>query len=107
MDFNEYQDLAMRTSANTASDRLLLNGVMGLCGEAGECIDVVKKHIFQGHALDKAKIIDEAGDCLWYLASLASALDVSLAEIAEGNVNKLRKRYPDGFEAARSVSRDV
>ena len=107
MDFNEYQELAMRTSANTAADRLLLNGVMGLCGEAGECIDVVKKHLFQGHELDRAKLLDEAGDCLWYLATLASALDVPLAAIALGNVDKLKKRYPEGFQAERSISRDA
>ena len=106
MCFREYQDLALRTAANTAPDRLLLNGVMGLCGEAGECIDVVKKHLFQGHELAKEKLIDEAGDCLWYLAVLASALDVSLADIAEGNIDKLKKRYPDGFEATRSIVRE-
>jgi NTP pyrophosphatase (non-canonical NTP hydrolase) len=105
MDFNEYQSLALRTSSSSADDRLLLNGVMGLCGEAGECIDIVKKHLFQGHALDKEKVIDEAGDCLWYLAALASGLGVSLGEIAEGNIRKLAKRYPEGFEADRSVKR--
>jgi NTP pyrophosphatase (non-canonical NTP hydrolase) len=105
MDMNEYQALALRTASNTGPDRLLLNGVMGLCGEAGECIDVVKKHLFQGHELDRAKLIDEAGDCLWYLAVLASALDVPLADIAGGNVDKLKKRYPDGFEAEKSVCR--
>jgi NTP pyrophosphatase (non-canonical NTP hydrolase) len=106
MDFNEYQSLALRTASNTADDRLLLNGVMGLCGEAGECIDVVKKHLFQGHALDREKLIDEAGDCLWYLAALASGLGLPLGEIAAGNVDKLRKRYPDGFEAKKSVNRE-
>jgi NTP pyrophosphatase (non-canonical NTP hydrolase) len=106
MNFNEYQSLAMRTASGTDPEKLLLNGVMGLCGEAGECIDVVKKHLFQGHGLDAAKIIDEAGDCLWYLAVLASALDISLAEIAEGNINKLKKRYPDGFHEERSIKRE-
>jgi NTP pyrophosphatase (non-canonical NTP hydrolase) len=107
MEFNEYQSLALRTASNTASDRLLLNGVMGLCGEAGECIDIVKKHIFQGHALNRDKLIDEAGDCLWYLAALASGLGIGLGEIAGGNVEKLRKRYPEGFETEKSVNRDI
>jgi len=105
MDFSDYQTLALRTASNTAPDRLLLNGVMGLCGEAGECIDVVKKNIFQGHELDREKLIDEAGDCLWYLAALAEGLGVSLGDIASHNVEKLRRRYPDGFEASRSVNR--
>ncbi|MCL1807697.1 MAG: nucleoside triphosphate pyrophosphohydrolase family protein [Oscillospiraceae bacterium] len=106
MDFHEYQRLALRSAAHTAKDRLLLNGVMGLCGEAGECIDVVKKHLFQGHDLDRDKIIDEAGDCLWYLAAAAAGLGVGLDEIAAGNIEKLRKRYPDGFQADRSVNRE-
>jgi NTP pyrophosphatase (non-canonical NTP hydrolase) len=105
MDFNEYQRLALRTAGQTAPDRLLQNGVMGLCGEAGECIDIVKKHLFQGHTLDRDKLIDEAGDCLWYLAAVAAGLGISLGEIAEGNVEKLRRRYPDGFEAGRSTNR--
>ena len=107
MNFNEYQSLAMRTAHHTSNDRLLLNGVMGLCGEAGECIDVVKKHLFQGHELDREKLIDEAGDCLWYLAGLAAALEIGLEEIAAGNIEKLRKRYPEGFDTGRSVNRDA
>jgi NTP pyrophosphatase (non-canonical NTP hydrolase) len=105
MDFNEYQQLALRTAGQTAPDRLVLNGVMGLCGEAGECIDIVKKHLFQGHELDRARLIDEAGDCLWYLAAVASGLGMDLGEIAQGNVDKLRKRYPEGFETDKSVNR--
>jgi len=105
MTFDEYQTLALRTAANTANDRLLLNGVMGLCGEAGECIDILKKHTFQGHELDRDKLVDEMGDCLWYLATLAQGLDVALSDVARHNVEKLQKRYPEGFETARSVNR--
>ncbi|MDR1668546.1 MAG: nucleoside triphosphate pyrophosphohydrolase family protein [Oscillospiraceae bacterium] len=105
MNFTEYQTLAMRTTARADSDALLLNGVMGLCGEAGECIDLMKKHLFQGHELDRDKLIDEAGDCLWYLASLAGGLNVGLDEIAQKNIEKLQKRYPDGFSADKSIRR--
>ncbi|MDR1663901.1 MAG: nucleoside triphosphate pyrophosphohydrolase family protein [Clostridiales bacterium] len=105
MDFNAYQKLAMRTASSATNENLILNGVMGLCGEAGECIDIVKKHKFQGHALDRDKLIDEASDCLWYLATLASGLGVSLEDVAKHNVEKLRKRYPDGFDAEKSVNR--
>ena len=105
MDFNEYQKLAMRTTPVTEPDRFILNGVMGLCGEAGECIDIVKKHIFQGHELDRAKLIDEVSDCLWYIASIANGLGVTMEEIASHNVEKLKKRYPDGFSAEKSLNR--
>ena len=106
MDFNEYQKHAMRTARDTSPDRLLLNGVMGLCGEAGECIDIVKKHLFQGHELDRAKLIDEASDCLWYLASLAESFGVTMESIAIHNVEKLKKRYPAGFRTEDSINRD-
>ncbi len=106
MDFTVYQTLALRTARHTDKQRLLLNGVMGLCGEAGECIDLVKKHHFQGHELDVEKIMDEAGDCLWYLAAVAEGLGVSLGDVAQRNVDKLRRRYPEGyFTVERSVNR--
>jgi NTP pyrophosphatase (non-canonical NTP hydrolase) len=105
LDFNEYQRLAMRTISDVSKDNMVLNGVMGLCGEAGECIDVVKKHMFQGHTLDREKLIDEASDCLWYLAEMAEGLGIPLSEIAAHNIEKLRKRYPNGFEVKKSIRR--
>ncbi len=107
MDFNEYQNLAMRTASGSSKDNLILNGVMGLCGEAGECIDIVKKHLFQGHDLNKEKLIDEASDCFWYLAILASGLGISLEEIASHNIEKLKKRYPNGFDTDKSINRSI
>jgi len=105
MDFNEYQKLAMRTASDKSKENMVLNGVMGLCGESGECIDIVKKHMFQGHELNKEKLIDEASDCLWYLAEMATGLGIALEDIANHNVEKLRKRYPDGFDSGKSVNR--
>lgn len=108
MDFNEYQKLAMKTASDTSKhskQNLILNGVMGLCGEAGECIDIVKKHMFQGHELNREKLIDEASDCLWYLAEIATGLNLTLEEIASHNVEKLKKRYPEGFDADKSINR--
>ncbi|MGB4985500.1 MAG: nucleoside triphosphate pyrophosphohydrolase family protein [Erysipelotrichaceae bacterium] len=106
MEFNEYQELALFTANSTDEQRLVLNGVMGLCGESGECIDIVKKNIFQGHELDKEKLKDELSDVLWYLATCAAGIDVKLEDIAIHNVNKLKKRYPNGFEAKRSINRE-
>ncbi len=106
MTINEYQQLAMRT-LNPSLDKkdVLINGVMGLCGESGEAIDIVKKHLAQGHELDRAALIKELGDIAWYLAETAYALDVPLEDVLEGNIAKLRKRYPQGFEAERSIER--
>ena len=65
---NEYQKLAARTMNPALRGRdVLINGVMGLCGEAGEAIDIVKKHLAQGHELDREGLIKELGDVAWYL----------------------------------------
>ncbi|MFS1513659.1 nucleoside triphosphate pyrophosphohydrolase family protein [Chengkuizengella sp. SCS-71B] len=105
MDLNEYQYKAMRTAAGLDSDQLLLNAALGLCGESGEVADQLKKHIFQGHELQKDKIIKEFGDVLWYVAAGAEALGISMEDIAKGNISKLEKRYPNGFDSKRSINR--
>ena len=103
---NEYQRLAMTTLNPALSKRdVLINGVMGLCGESGEAIDIVKKHLHQGHELDKEKLIKELGDIAWYLAETAYALDVDLDEVLEKNIAKLKARYPEGFDTEKSIHR--
>ncbi len=106
MTVNEYQKLAMTTLNPELSKKdVLINGVMGLCGESGEAIDIVKKHLAQGHELDKEKLAKELGDIAWYLAETATALDLNLEDIFQANIEKLRKRYPEGFDAERSIHR--
>ena len=107
MTINEYQKLAMRTLNPALSKKdVLINGVMGLCGESGEAIDIVKKHLAQGHELDRDSLIKELGDVAWYLAETAYALDVSLEDVMKMNIEKLAARYPQGFHQERSVSRE-
>ena len=106
MTVNEYQKLAMKT-LNPALERkdVLINGVMGLCGESGEAIDIVKKWLAQGHDLDRAKLAKELGDIAWYLAETATALDLQLEDVFAANIEKLKKRYPEGFDSERSIHR--
>ena len=106
MDASEYQKRAM-TTLNPALEKkdVLINSVMGLCGESGEAIDIVKKWLAQGHTLDKEHLAKELGDIAWYLAEAATALDLSLGDILQANLDKLEKSYPDGFETRRSLSR--
>ena len=107
MTVNEYQTLAMATLNPALNQKdILINGVMGLCGEAGEAIDVVKKHLAQGHELDREHLIKELGDVAWYLAETATALDITLEEVLERNLQKLRARYPEGFDDQRSLHRE-
>ena len=106
MTINEYQRLAMTTlNPALAGKDVLINGVMGLCGEAGEAIDIVKKHLAQGHELDREALVGELGDVAWYLAETAYALGVDLETVLAGNIEKLKRRYPEGFDAAHSIDR--
>lgn len=106
MTFEEYQRLAQRTSSGKMQlIEKIENGLMGLNGEAGEAIDVLKKHKFQGHRLDQSKIIEELGDVLWYIAEACEGLGVPMEKVARFNIEKLKNRYPDGFSSDRSINR--
>jgi NTP pyrophosphatase (non-canonical NTP hydrolase) len=107
---NDFQRAAMRTASGMAHEGyngrgLLLNAVMGLNGEAGEVIDHVKKACFQGHELNREHLAEELGDVAWYLAVCCEAIGATLEDVMQGNIDKLRRRYPEGFDKARSVNR--
>lgn len=106
MEINDYQKLALRTlNKNLDKKDILINSVMGLCGESGEAIDLVKKHLYQGHELNKERFAKELGDIAWYLAEAAHALDMDLDDVFKMNIEKLQKRYPDGFNQNNSIHR--
>ena len=108
MTVNEYQQLAMTTLNPALSKKdVLINGVMGLCGESGEAIDIVKKHLAQGHDLDRDALLKELGDVAWYLAETAYALDTDLETVFQMNIDKLKSRYPEGFAVSRSLDRSA
>ena len=106
MEINTYQTLAMQSlNKELKKDDVLINSVMGLCGESGEAIDIVKKWFAQGHPLDKEHLREELGDIAWYLAEAAFALDMNLEDILKANLEKLAKRYPKGFDKEASLKR--
>jgi len=107
MTINEYQQRAMASLNPELKGRdVLINSVMGLCGESGEAIDIVKKWLARGHPLDREHLAKELGDVAWYLAEAATALDLDLEDILRANLEKLERRYPDGFSTEKSVGRD-
>lgn len=107
MNINEYQELASRTiNKELNNNELLINAAMGLCGESGEVIDVVKKWYAHGHELDNEHLIKELGNVAWYLAVASTALGVKLEDVLKLNIEKLEKRYPDGFSKEKSIKRD-
>lgn len=104
MDLNEYQRAAALTLNGSLGDRdRLADAAAGLAEEAGEVLGLVRKHLYMGHDLDRERITRELGDVLWCLSAVAGAVGVTLDEVAESNVAKLRARYPDGYsdEASR------
>lgn len=109
MTFNEYQKGCLRTLdklSKASKDNMLLNGVLGAAGEAGELADLLKKELFQGHGRNVEHIIKECGDVLYYLAVTAESLGITLEDIAIQNNKKLQDRYPNGFEVDRSLHRE-
>lgn len=108
MNFYEYQKLAERTIPKEKwFNTKVSNFSMGLAGESGEIIDYLKKVIYHGHELDREHMKEELGDLLWYVSGLASIMNLDLNEIAKENIEKLKKRYPNGFSETDSRNRVV
>ena len=105
---NEFQADALRTvKPDLTAIKQLTNGLMGLCGEAGECIEILKKYSYQDvPELDTVHLAFELGDVAWYLAVSAAVIGYDLDDIFEMNIEKRRKRYPNGFDANRSNHRE-
>lgn len=106
MHADDYQKMALRTASQKSNEDMILNGALGLNGESGEVADHIKKVRFQGHEMDKTHLADELGDILWYIAIMSEGLGYTLSEVMKMNVEKLKKRYPDGFEIEKSIHRD-
>ncbi|MBC7672596.1 MAG: nucleoside triphosphate pyrophosphohydrolase family protein [Polaromonas sp.] len=97
---DDYQRAATRTVNPALSDKQrLLDAAAGLAEEAGEVLGLVRKHVMQQRALDRATVVEELGDALWCLAIVADTLGVTLSDVARANEAKLRDRHPDGFSA--------
>lgn len=125
---SEYQKLAMRTNDGKCSERLykklftrkvedfhitkdlndmgsVLNGCLGLAGETGEVLDMVKKWVFHEKELDKEHLKKEIGDVMWYVAMLCESFGFDLDEILQMNIDKLMARYPEGFDTDKANNR--
>lgn len=121
MTINEYQKLALRTDPLNSpyfafggdlrafleklnpQNARLLEGLLGLSGEGGEAADLMKKYLFQGHPFDREHMAKELGDVAWYLAISADALGYDLETIFQMNIDKLKARYPEGFDVDHSL----
>lgn len=89
-----------------SKEEQMANAIAGMCGELGEVADILKKHLYQGHELDRDHLIEEMGDLLYYITLLACLIDYNMADTMFNNMDKLLKRYPSGFSAERSIHRE-
>jgi NTP pyrophosphatase (non-canonical NTP hydrolase) len=96
MTLNEYQQAASRTHQDRPD--AMVNYALGVAGEAGEVVELVKKHWFHKRPLSREKFVAELGDVLWYVSQLAHVEGIPLEDVAAANVTKLRERYPEGFK---------
>ena len=85
----------------------LLHSMVGLCTEAGEIQDMMKKHIFYGREIDKVNLKEELGDLMWYIAIACDEAGISLEEVMQTNVDKLKARYGDKFTEKAAINRDL
>lgn len=108
MNANDYQEQAGRTLidapdfAITDAEVMIAWNAIGLAGEAGEFCDLIKKGVFHRKGIDRDKAKKELGDVCWYLAALCTKLDLSLADVMAENIEKLKARYPDGWDQTLS-----
>lgn len=99
IDFNEYQKLAMRTCKKfDRFEDAVANVGLGLAGECGEVADVIKKQLAGVKEIDKEHLQEELGDILWYIAEACHVFDLDMQKVATGNIEKLMKRFPNGFD---------
>ena len=107
MDFWEYRNNAKRTmNAELSKQEQLAKLGLGLAGEAGKDVEIIKKHVYLGHEIYKEDLVSELGDVLWYLANICNTIGMPLELVALQNVDKLKKRYPEGFDPKRSQDRE-
>lgn len=106
MTFKNYQELAKRTiNTDLTENKKLAHALYGLSSETGEISGIFQKEL-QGHEVRRDDLEGEIGDLLWFTAELCTVFGFDMGEIAQGNIDKLKKRYPDGFDEDRSINRD-
>jgi len=102
---NQYQALAQRTMNPTLdSFEQIYHALHGMASEVGELHGLYQKH-YQGHDLEPEHLKKELGDLLWFIAEYCTAYGWMLEDIARLNIEKLKERYPAGFDADRSLHR--
>lgn len=105
MDFNNYQQLAARTmNKKLGWMETMMHSLHGLVAEVGELHGIYQK-VYQGHEATPEHVKKELGDILWFIAEFCTVNEWDMNDIAWLNIEKLKARFPDGFEEERSLHR--
>ena len=105
MTLNEYQKLAARTINPELPTLLMENhAIHGMAGEVGEINSIYQKH-YQGHEFNDEHVKKELGDLLWFVAEYCTSKGWNMDDVAQLNIDKLRARFPEGFEVDKSLHR--
>lgn len=104
MNIVEYQKKSVRTML--FDENTSVHCCMGISGEAGEVIDLIKKSVYYGKPLDKTKVSEEIGDLMFYIVNLATSYNLSMSDILKNNVKKLELRFPNGFSKEDAIRRN-
>lgn len=102
---DQKREFAKRVNSSEVVD--LTHATIGICTEAGELLDVMKKHLAYGKDIDRVNVAEEVGDVLWYVAIILRELNMSFEEVMQMNINKLAKRFPDKFDEHHALNRDL
>lgn len=105
MEIKEFQKVSKRTMPSDKIIPKTLNCALGIAGEGGEVVDLIKKSVFQGHELDKTKLVEELGDLMFYVSNLATTFNIDMSKVLQSNVDKLAIRFPNGFNFEDSKKR--
>lgn len=101
----EYMAFVLSKLSDAAKKDMELNAALGLAGEAGEICDLIKKQRFQDHHVWQGWMMDELSDVIFYVFMMLAAQGWTFQEVIANNVRKLNERYPEGFDAERSMNR--
>lgn len=104
MNLKEYAEAVKSTSnPNLTRSEMASNWALGIAGESGEVVELIKKHLYHGKNMDLSDLEKEVGDVVYYVQAMCNLFGLDLEEVMQKNADKLKKRYPEGFVAGGGI----
>lgn len=100
------EDESKGRDARYTEHRELIHSCLGLAGEAGEVVDLIKKSVSYGTPIYTGHLLEECGDTLHYLARILDYWGFTLEDAKKHNLDKLHKRFPNGYSNKDAIERN-